>query len=122
VLTNDSGVITGRDPDTVRGVDVCYYSHGRVPRGTLPRDRYLDIPPDLVAEILSPEDRWPRVLRKVVEYLTAGVGVVLVVDTERRTVHVYEGEAPVRIVEAGQVLRLPTLFGDGFAVELARLF
>ena len=35
VLSNDSGVITERDLDTVRGVDVAYYSYERLPRGPL---------------------------------------------------------------------------------------
>src|SRR5271165_889101 len=53
VLSNDTGVITERDPDTVRGADISFYSYARVPRGPLP-DRYLDTPPDLVVEVLSP--------------------------------------------------------------------
>jgi Putative restriction endonuclease len=35
VMSNDSGVITERDPDTVRGADVAYYSYARLPRGTM---------------------------------------------------------------------------------------
>ena len=31
-LSNDSAVVTERDPDTVRGADVCFYSHARWPR------------------------------------------------------------------------------------------
>ncbi len=31
-LTNGSGVVTERDPDTVRGADVAFYSYERVPR------------------------------------------------------------------------------------------
>ena len=42
-LTNDSGVITERDPDTVRGADVAFYSFARVPPGPMPRNRYLDV-------------------------------------------------------------------------------
>ena len=33
VMSNDSGVITERDPDTVRGADVAYYSYARLPEG-----------------------------------------------------------------------------------------
>ncbi|HWE38180.1 MAG TPA: Uma2 family endonuclease, partial [Isosphaeraceae bacterium] len=40
VVCNDSGVITERDPDTVRGADVAFYSYDRVPKGPLP-DGYL---------------------------------------------------------------------------------
>src|SRR5947208_396518 len=31
-LSNDAGVQTERGPDTVRGADVCFYSHDRWPR------------------------------------------------------------------------------------------
>src|SRR5437868_13854304 len=42
VVTNDSGVVTERNPDTVRGADVAYYSYARVPVGPLPAG-YLDV-------------------------------------------------------------------------------
>src|SRR3954453_13340862 len=35
-LTNDSGIITERNPDTVRGADVSFYSYHRVARGPSP--------------------------------------------------------------------------------------
>ena len=96
VLSNDTGVLTERDPDTLRGADVSFYSYARVPRGPLP-EAYIDAPPDLVVEVLSPDDRWPRALAKVAEYLNAGVAVVLVLDPARRSVHVYQAEEPVRV-------------------------
>ena len=33
VMYNDAGVITERDPDTVRGPDFSYYSYDRLPKG-----------------------------------------------------------------------------------------
>jgi Uma2 family endonuclease len=36
VLTNDSAVVIERDPDTVRGADIAFYSNSRVPKGPLP--------------------------------------------------------------------------------------
>src|SRR5580693_6373287 len=47
VVGNDSGVITERDPDTVRGADVAYYSYARLPKGTLPTG-YGPAVPELV--------------------------------------------------------------------------
>ena len=44
ILINDSGIITRRNPDSVRGADVFYISFIRMPRGTLPQS-YLDVPP-----------------------------------------------------------------------------
>lgn len=121
VLSNDSGVITERGPDTVRGVDVAFYSYSRVPKGPLPA-KYLDIPPDLVFEVRSPEDRWPKVLAKVAEYLNAGVGVVVgVLDPERSTLHLYEGDQPVRILSEHDELTLPGLLGE-FRVAVSCFF
>lgn len=120
ILSNDSGVVTQRGPDTVRGADIAYYSYARVPRGPLP-DAYLDVAPDLVAEVLSPDDRWPKVLEKVAEYLNAGVLAVLVLDPERRTVHVFTLDEPVRVLSDTDELTLPGLLDD-FRVETHRFF
>src|SRR3990170_4699565 len=48
-LTNDSGIITARNPDTVRGADVSYYSYSRVPKGQSPIG-YAGAPPEIVFE------------------------------------------------------------------------
>lgn len=106
VVTNDSGVITERNPDSVRGVDVAFYSYERVPPGPLPQG-YLKAVPDLIFEVRSPSDRWPKILAKVAEYLDAGVPVVCVADQATESVHVYQAEEPVRIVTADQKLNLP---------------
>src|SRR5207248_4006482 len=34
-LTNDTAVLTERGPDTLRGADVCFYSHARLPRSEI---------------------------------------------------------------------------------------
>jgi Uma2 family endonuclease len=119
VLSNDSGVVTEREPDTVRGADVCFYSYERVPKGPLPPG-YLDVPPDLVFEVLSPEDRWRKILAKVSEYLMAGVQAVVVLDPERRKVHVFEGDEPTRVLTDQDELTLPSVLGE-FRVPV-RLF
>src|SRR5581483_3813003 len=97
VLSNDSGVLTKRGPDTVRGADVAFYSYGRVPPGPLPRT-YLAVVPELVFEVRSPTDRWRAIVTKVGEYLTAGVAVVCVLDEATEAVHVYTDDQPVRIL------------------------
>lgn len=121
VVTNDAGVITTRDPDTVRGADVAYYSHDRVPPGPLPERSYLDVAPDLVIEVLSPDDRWPLSLAKVAEYLGAGVRVVLLLDPAAHTVHVYRAEEPPRLLAGSETLTLPAEL-PGFAAEVSTFF
>jgi Uma2 family endonuclease len=115
-----TGVITDRGPDTVRGADISYYSYARVPKGPLP-DKYLDTPPDLVVEVLSPSDRWPKVLAKIAEYLDAGITVVVVLDDERRLAHVYRADAEPRLLGGDDELSIPDLLGD-FHVKVARFF
>ncbi len=120
LLSNDSGVITQRGPDTVRGADISFYSFARVPKGPLP-DRYLEVAPDLVVEVLSPSDHWPKVLGKVAEYLDAGTTVVLVLDDERRMAHVYRADGAPRLLDAEAELTFPDLLGD-FRVRVSRFF
>src|SRR5215213_776864 len=66
-MTGEVGVYTSHDPDTVRGADALFISHERYGRrGPGP---FLDVAPELVVEILSPEDRPGEVMAKIREYL-----------------------------------------------------
>ena len=47
---NDSGIIIERNPDTVRGADVAYYSYERLPEGS-PSTGYGPEVPELVFEV-----------------------------------------------------------------------
>lgn len=120
-LGNDAGVITGRNPDTLRGADIAFYPYTKVPRGSLARDRYLDVPPDLVVEVLSPDDRWPKVLEKVAEYLNVGVAVVAVLDTGRRELHTFTAEGPNRVLGEADEWTEPTIL-PGFGAVVGRFF
>ncbi len=87
-VTVESGVITDRGPDTVRGPDVAYWSYQRVPKGEDPVV-YANEPADLVAEVVSPSNTKQRMTAKVREYFDSGVRQVWVVHPEERTVTVY---------------------------------
>lgn len=86
--SNDSGVILERDPDTVRGPDIAYYTDAETFEELHPK--YGEVPPLLVIEVLSPDDRADRITRKVLDYLQNGVLLVWLVDFEARTVTVYK--------------------------------
>ena len=53
VMSNDSGIITGRDPDSVRGADIAFYSFKRLPKGPLALGYGPEVS-ELVVEIRSP--------------------------------------------------------------------
>ncbi len=120
LMSNDSGVITETDPDTVRGPDVIYRSFATTPT-TLPRTGYVDVPPDLVAEVRSPGDRWPSVLAKVSEYLTSGIKVVVVLDPATSSAQVYRAEGAPQTFGPDDTFTIADVF-PGFAIATRRFF
>jgi len=120
VMSNDSGVITERGPDTLRGADVCYYSYARLPKGPLAKGYGPEVP-ELVVEVRTPTDRWREILGKVSEYLNAGVLVVVVLDPEPQIAHVLSADDPPRRLGAEEELILPGVL-EGFRVRLGRFF
>jgi Uma2 family endonuclease len=120
VLTNDTGMLTQRDPDTVRGPDLLVIRKDKLPERKIPVG-WLTVPPDLAVEVLSPHDQWPMVLDKTAEYLAAGVAEVWLIDPEERAIHVYRTDAAPRILRNADRLASESLL-PGFAVSADRLF
>lgn len=54
----------------------------------------IAVAPEVVFEVRSPTDRWPKVLEKVGEYLNAGVLAVYVVDPQAETVTMFDADQP----------------------------
>ena len=104
VRRNQLGVVFGQDtgfrissnPDTVRGPDVAYVAQDRA--GQIPRRGYAALAPDLLAEIISPEDRPGEILEKVGEWLQAGTKLIWVLEPRRQEVRVYRGDGSLTIV------------------------
>jgi Uma2 family endonuclease len=116
---NDTGLILDRDPDTVRGPDVVFYDEVR--RYDDLKAGYLERPPTLAVEVLSPSDRWARVTQRINAFLTRGVAVVWLLDPEGRSVTVYRaGQLPQVIEGADELAGEPEL--PGFRCRAAELF
>jgi len=120
VLTNDAGVQTERDPDTVRGPDVLFIRMERLPSGSVPAG-WIEIPPDLCVEVLSPNDRWPDVVEKINEYFHLGVPEVWVLNPATHEVQIHlDTEGLPDVLRDGDTLtsdRLP-----GFECAVSELF
>jgi Uma2 family endonuclease len=99
VATNDTGVFTERAPDTVLAPDVVYWSRQRLPE--MP-EGFVEVPPDLAVEVVSPSDSQSYVHRKVLHYLDHGIALVWVVDPKTRTVTVYRSRRDVCILGEGE--------------------
>lgn len=120
VVVGGTAVLTGRNPDTVRGADVAYYSYEKIAKGPLPGDYILDVP-KLIFEVLSPSDRWSDVQEKVDEYLEAGVTAVCVVDYQHGSVHVFRSSQPKQTFKADDSFSLPDVL-DEFTLSVDRFF
>ena len=82
-------------PNKVRKPDVTFVRRGRLP-DDLPPEGYLRLAPDLVVEVVSPNDLALEVDRKVMEYLAAGVRLVWIVNPDLRVVRTYAADGTCR--------------------------
>jgi Uma2 family endonuclease len=79
--------------DWVPVPDLLYISYTR-----LPLDRVLDeacpVPPELVIEIISPDQTFGDLSEKAIDYLNAGVSRVWIVDPKARSITIFYPDAP----------------------------
>jgi len=101
----------------VRAPDASFVSSKRLP--AVP-EGFLQLAPDLAVEVLSPEDNPREVLDKVGEYLSAGVGMVWVIDPRAGRAVSYRS-----LTDVQEVTQHETLRGDdvlpGFSCPLSEL-
>lgn len=120
VHVGEAGVRLFKDPDTTVGIDVAYFSPETV-QATPEDARFMEGPPVLAVEILSPSDQQEEILEKVQDYLKAGVKLVWVAEPVFRTVMVYRPDAEPQSFNATQEISAePHL--PGFRAPVASLF
>lgn len=118
VMSGEVGIITQRDPDTVRGADVVYMSNERLSKAQT--DGYLDVAPELVIEIISPNDRWTDINEKIGEYLACGVVAVWIIDPRTQRVTSYGHGREVLVYGIDDVLAAPDILPE-FALPIREL-
>lgn len=118
-FTNEIGLITERDPDTLRGADVVYYSYNRLPKGET--RVYSDIPPELVVEVAGRGQTWADLHEKAAEYLRMGVDRVWLVDPEKHTILVIRSDAAPEQLAQNDTLRDEVVL-PGFESRVEAIF
>ncbi|HZL35343.1 MAG TPA: Uma2 family endonuclease [Tepidisphaeraceae bacterium] len=89
LATTDAGFRCFKDdPGRVRKPDISFVCKGRLPGERDPKG-YCLLVPDLVVEVISPNDRADEVEEKIREYLSAGVPLIWIVHPNTRTVHIH---------------------------------
>jgi Uma2 family endonuclease len=119
VFAAETGFRLARNPDTVRAADVAFVSKDRLP-GQMPKG-YLDLAPDLVAEVVSPSDDPDAIQAKVADWLAAGTRLVMVVYPRSRQVAVYRSLREVTVLTEADTFTTPDILPD-FALPLASVF
>ena len=108
-------------PRTVRRPWVSVVSRNRLRREDIPSVAHLTLPPDVIAEVVTPWHAYEDVEAKVREYRSAGVKLIWVISPRSRTVLIRRLDGScAEVGEAG------TLSGEGvlpgFACPVAGLF
>ena len=87
VAGGEVGIIITKSPLRVRAADVVYISKKKLP---VEPEGMLEIPPDLIVEIVSESNMQWELTSKVKDYLSFGVERVVLVDPQTETVNIYQ--------------------------------
>jgi Uma2 family endonuclease len=120
VYQADLGVKVQINPDRVLSPDAAFIRADRLPRGR-DRRRHVQVIPDLVVEVVSPNDRAAKVAEKVDRYRDLGVPLVVVVWPETRTLDVHSLGQPPRTLTEGDIFEAGDIVPD-FRLPIADLF
>lgn len=118
VFGQDTGFHIFSNPDSVRAPDVAFVRKERLEG--LPRRGFARLAPDLVVEVMSPDDRPGEVLSKVGDWLEAGALLVWVIDPGRQEARAYRADGDVSVVTAEGALRGDDVL-PGFECPLGEL-
>jgi Uma2 family endonuclease len=127
--TSQYGLVLGPDcgyqifpdePNRVRFPDGSFIRSGRLPNDALPRG-HIRVVPDLILEVVSPNDLAWEVDVKVTEYLQAGVRLVWVFYPDTRTVSVYRADGQAARLGVGETLSGAEVL-PGFTCPVADVF
>ena len=120
VYAAETGFLIQQNPDTVRAHDVAFVTQARIDE-VGPVDGYWPGAPDIVAEVVSPNDRFSDTEQKALGWLKAGSKVVWVVDPAQAHVTEYRGVSEIRVLCSEENLTASQLL-PGWEVKIAELF
>lgn len=121
VFATDCGYqIFPDEPRRVRYPDMSFVAHGRFPDDRTPAG-HVTIPPDLAAEVVSPNDTAEEVEAKRIQFLKAGTRLLWVIYPQSRTVHVYRLDGSCAVLAEGDTLSGEDVLPE-FSCRVAELF
>jgi Uma2 family endonuclease len=119
VFPQDTPIGIWPDPNHIRKPDVLFVAKGRLPGG-LPQRGNLTVVPDLIVEVVSPNDNASLLERKILDYREVAVPLLWVIFPETWTANVYHSGLPVGAVDRDGALDGEEVL-PGFRLPLADL-
>jgi len=117
----ETGFVVPRGEESdVLAPDIAFIRRERLPEGELPHG-FCRIVPDLVVEVISPNDSYGEVRQKVNDWLAGGVQVVWLIDPQRKEVEVWRPEGFVQTLKEADVLTGDPVL-PGFQLKIKELF
>ena len=120
IHSGEVGCVIQRDPLTAVGIDVAYFDYD-VANDDSTETSFIDGPPILAVEILSPSDTIEDITEKVEDYLAVGVALVWIVNPRFRTVEVFRPHADPQLFNIQQTLSADP-FLPGFTTQVRAIF
>jgi len=108
------------DPNLVRRPDVSFIRKGRFEGNRLP-EGHVRIAPDLVVEVISPNEKAYDVDEKVELYRAAAVRLIWIINPVARTVHVYGANLRGAVLRGEDALDGADVL-PGFSCPLREIF
>jgi len=109
------------DPTRVRRADTAFHVLSRLTNADLRAEGHNSVCPDLVVEVVSPNDSADEVNIKRIEWQQAGATLVWVIHPTAQTVHAYCSDGSVRLFTAAGSLTAEPLLHE-FCLPMAELF
>jgi Uma2 family endonuclease len=107
----ETGFKIGVNPDTVRAPDGAFVCQEKM--DSLEDDTgYLPFAPDLAVEVISPNDSFAAVESKSFAWLDAGTIIVLLLEPDSKTVHVYRSRSDIAIYRTGEMVDVSDVVKD----------
>jgi Uma2 family endonuclease len=114
IYSSKTGFLIARQPDTVCAPDAAFVRSERVTDSA----GFFEGPPDAAFEVVSPGDTYTEIEEKTLQWLRAGVRVVVIVDPRTKTVRVHRADSAKNVED---VIEIDDVI-PGWRLSLAELF
>lgn len=99
----ETGFKITANPDTVRAPDGAFVRQQKM-ESLVDDTGYLPFAPDLAVEVISLTDSFSAVENKAFAWLDAGTDLVLVIDPESKTAHLYRSRTDITVARPGEII------------------